>query len=338
LREAIEYGGADTALLDNLTGQAFGEQKALAYASPRRVPDRMLDLINNSNVRSRMLDTIDRGVEMGADQWYDTRPLLAAFIAELGPEEGQTAFRRFIDFNAATSPRSDVATQIKRASLFYGADRAGESRPVPPEGYGHFAGGVHRQLMDRMDDGGFSPITGPKTASYAENLAGNHEPVTIDSHALALPSIFSADPRFLKNGKNPVTFEGEQFNPRQAYHMGLIDIDEALEQPSWWGGKGLDSEYGALADYYKSLGKERGLTGPQAQAAAWVGGGDITGVQSGADPFLKHLVDRIRETAEQRGQSFEQALSEMIRGKGPLLGLLAALQAALAAEGRDEAA
>jgi hypothetical protein len=332
LREALAHGGADEVMLSSISGAPFGAQRALPYYDAPRGSPRVRDLVNDPDVRSRMLQTIERGMEMDADKWYDTKPLLAAFVAELGPEEGPVAFRRFIDINAAVSPRSDAKQQLKRASFFYGADRRGEGIPWTPDEYGHFAQKVHRALLEKLHKGGFNVKTGPKTASFAENLAGNQTPVTVDSHATTLPAIFSADPRWLKSGKNTVQFENDTFYPRAAYERGEIDIDDAMEQPGWWGGKPLDSEYKPLADYYSELGSEFGMTGSRAQAAAWVGGGDITGVQSGPEPFLAHFVERVRDTAQQRGQSFEETLKRMIHGKEALLSvplLLTALRALL---------
>jgi hypothetical protein len=341
LKDALDTGGAERALMDNLTGAPFGRQRSLPYYEPARGGSpRVRDLVENPAVRTRMLETIERGVEMGADKWYDTKPLLAAFIAELGPAEGPQAFRRFMDFNAAVSPRSQLEPQIRRASFFYGADRRGEGIPWTPDRYGHFAQKVHRGLLEQLRNGGLNIHTAPKTSSYRENLAGNQAPVTVDSHATALPAIFSADPRWLKTGSDPVSFDGEPFTPRNAFQYGEIDVDDALERPSWWGGRPLKSEYAPLTRFYGELGHEAGLTPAQAQSAAWVGGGDITGVQSGPEPYMRHFVDRVRDTAEQRSISFEDALKRMIRGQDPLLALpllLAALQRALADDASAEA-
>lgn len=341
LREAIQSESVDRFLLNNLSGEPFGRQATLPYYQGRKLTARIADLVNDRGVRRRMLQQIERGVSMGADRWYDTRPLAAAFVNELGPQQGPVAFRNFIDYNAAMSPRSMLAPQIRRASYYYGAQQQGKRLPFfTPEGYGHMAQNVHQRLAARVRNGGFNVLTGPKTASYAENLAGNHMPVTVDSHALSLPALLSGDPRFLKGGGDslpPIDDSMMRYNPRAEYAAGNLSVDDALERPVLWGGSPLKTEYGPLADYYHSLGQEFGLTGPQAQSSAWVGGGDITGVQSGPEPFMQHFVDRVRATAEARGESFAETLRKMIRGQAPLLSAagLAALSQALSSDGGD---
>jgi hypothetical protein len=74
-----------------------------------------------------------------------------------------------------------------------------------------------------------------------------------------------------------------------------------------------------MENYYKSLGKDLGLTPAQTQASAWVGGGKLTGLASDeSKPFLRFLEDRVNLTAEKSGVTTKQALRDFIRGKTPL--------------------
>ena len=54
-----------------------------------------------------------------------------------------------------------------------------------------------------------------------------------------------------------------------------MPIGDAAGRAAWWQAQPKANEYGAMENYYKSLGKELGLTPAQAQASAWVGGGKI---------------------------------------------------------------
>lgn len=320
-------------LARELTGEPFGVQQAvLRYEPPRGTPKRIADLVQNKTVQRRMDDTIERGMEMGGHLWYDTSPIAAAFVNELG-DDGLSAFSRFMDYQAAVSPRSRVGEQVRRGSYYYGQEMRGEpfSKSQPPEPYGHIAHKSHSGMLnDVRNNGEFDPIRTPKAASYAQNLKGNQAPATIDSHALALPAIFSEDPRFLKSGKYSLAREGasddggyvyERMIPQHEYKAGVLSLDEALENPSYWGGSPAPTEYAAMERFYSDLAKRHDLTPAQAQSAAWIGGGDITGVQSGSEPFLKLFLDRVRHTAKQRGESEVDVLRKMIRGQEPLLGI-----------------
>ena len=76
-----------------------------------------------------------------------------------------------------------------------------------------------------------------------------------------------------------------------------------------------------MEQYYKRLAREAELAPGQGQAAAWAGGGGITGLGSVAgDPFMRSVENRAIKTAKERGISPAEALSQMMRGKAPLLG------------------
>jgi hypothetical protein len=50
-----------------------------------------------------------------------------------------------------------------------------------------------------LERGSWDVLANPKPASYAENIAGNQQPATVDTHAARLPALLSRDPRFLEN-------------------------------------------------------------------------------------------------------------------------------------------
>jgi hypothetical protein len=290
------------------------------YAPPRGAPARTLELTSDPTVRSKMLETIAQGQQLGGANWYNAEPLRQAFNAELG-SGGDAAFRRYMDMIAATSPRSDVGTNVRNASYYYGRAMRGEPMPalteVNPQPYGHFAQKQHKLNAQAVVGTGWDPLQNPKPASFVENLVGNQAPVTVDTHALRLPAILAQDPRFLETAYQSAKDAPKQ-NIQQMVARGELPIGEA--KPAHWQAQPRENEYAALEQYYKGLGRELGLTPAQTQASAWVGGGKLTGLASDeSKPFLRFFEDRVNLTAEKRGETPAQTLKKFIRGKAPLL-------------------
>ncbi|MEY9184706.1 hypothetical protein [Bradyrhizobium sp. USDA 313] len=206
------------------------------YQPARGVPARTQELIENADVRAKMLDTIKRGQEMGGAKWYNAEPLREAFNAELG-KGGDEAFRQYMDMVAATSPRSDVGTNVRNASYYYTLARQGQ--PIPaigtpnPQPYGHMAQRLHQQNAGNVVGAGWNPLQNPKPASFVENLAGNQMPVTVDTHAFRLPAMLAEDPRFLET--RYITGKGATPRNIQAeLKGGQTSLADALETPAFW--------------------------------------------------------------------------------------------------------
>jgi hypothetical protein len=295
------------------------------YEPPRGVPERTADLVSNSKVQKELGKIIDEGAMQGGTRWYNTDPLRLSFVDELGPKEGMAAYRRFMDYVAATSPRSKVPINIRNASYYYTLDRQGKDMPdigtVNPQPYGHIAQRLHQSNAKGVHEtGGWDVMKNPKPASFVENLTGNQMPGTIDAHATNLPAMIAKDPRWLSTGLR-VQEGGDwvNLNPRKMLESGEITMDQAVARPPMWAGMPQKNEYGALEKMYADLGKKRGLTTGGAQASAWLRGGDLTGLGSPPEPFMKSFDDRIMHTAQERKQTPAQVLKDLIRGKAPLL-------------------
>jgi hypothetical protein len=294
------------------------------YAPPRGVPARIGDLTANPDVRQQMLDTIQRGVDMGGADWYNADPLRQAFIDELG-KAGDPRFRQYMDLVAATSPRSDVGTNVRNASYYYNRLVNDEGMPavgdVNPPPYGHMAQRLHQMNAERVAAGGWDPLQNPKPASFAQDLMGNQQPVAVDTHAFRLPGMLAEDPRFLETAYQSAKDAPKQ-NIAQMVASGQMSMEDALKQPAYWQAQPKANEYGAMEQYYKGLAEEAGLTPAQAQAAAWVGGGQTTGLASDASkPFIGFVEDRALKTADRFGVTPQEALSRFIRGRQSLYGL-----------------
>ena len=289
---------------------------------PRGVPQRTLDITSDPAVRDKMLEVVSQGQKMGGANWYNAEPLRAAFNTELG-SGGDAAFRKYMDMVAATSPRSDVGSNVRNASYYYGRAARGEPMPAVgdknPQPYGHMAQRLHQMNAERVAGPGWDPLNNPKPASFVENLVGNQAPATIDTHAFRLPAILGRDPRFLETAFQ-VNKDAPKQNIQKMLAGGEVSLDDAAGRAAYWQAQPKANEYAAIENYYKSIGKELGLTPAQTQASAWVGGGKLTGLASDeSKPFLRFFEDRVNLTAEKRGEAPKKVLQDFIRGKAPLL-------------------
>jgi hypothetical protein len=283
------------------------------YVPPRGVPHRVQSLASPTNIE-RVNDAALRGADQGGRAWYNTEPLGEAFIGLLGPEKGLAAYEQYLNFVAATSPRSSVGENIRNASYYYVRSKQEPTMPVPhwdgsklrldetlPPPYGHTAQGLHAKKVNEVLEGGsLSPLTNPKISSFAENLRGNQMPVTIDAHNARLWG--------LRNARGLPA----DVPPQAGY--GFL---ERLQQ----------AEAGKL-----------GLTPAQYQASAWIGGANQTGVRSNLAPWLESFEERVALTAQKHGMSKEEVLRQFIRGELSLLSLggIAAAEATLPRETEDE--
>ena len=353
LRElANEPAGVGPIDLARSAGAGSAPQVALErVAPPRGVSPRMQRALENPDVTEGVRGSIQSGVDIGADRWYHTDPIRQAFIQELGPELGAQRFERYMDYVAATSPRSDVSTNIRNASYYYTRD----GQPLTKEDlrypYGHVAQNLHLQNAATIQSGGFNVLQNPKPASFSQNLQGNLTPVTVDTHAFRNIAMRTRDPEFLetsisvpnKTGRSAANLsEDEQalltmaqrygevspdgskivFRPQRLYQEGRLNMDDALKIPSFWASKPRDNEYGAAEQLYSRLGQGFNLPPADTQAAAWAGAGDLTGLASPPTRTFPQLFnERVEYTARMRGEDPQETLRAMIRGQRPLLGI-----------------
>jgi hypothetical protein len=220
---------------------------------------------------------------------------------------------------------------------------------------------------------GWDVLRNPKPPSYSQNLQGNLAPGTIDTHAFRNIAMRSGDPEFLgtsvrvklnkagkviedesdevpseaaqtmmaKYGERSIDKNGNTiitYRPQQLLREGRLTMQDAQKIPTFWASKPNANEYKATEDFYRALGLEHELKLPlaDAQAAAWAGGGDLTGL--GSPPtktFAEMMNERAEFTARMRGADPTQTLHQAMRGELPLLGL-GGLAAGAAAQSRQQ--
>jgi len=293
---------------------------------PRNVPKkgttaRVSDLIKNKDVIDKMMEIIATGKKMGGKDWYNADPLRKEFTDRLGGDHGNMAFQKYMDFVAATSPRSKVGDNIRNASYYFHRHMTGQGVPnvgdKNPQPYGHLAQKLHQRNANTVSGAGWDPYQNPKPASFAQNLVGNQLPATIDAHAFKLPAMLARDPRFLetafKAGKG-----APSENIRKRHEDGDLSMDDAVARPVYWHAQPKDNEYGAMEGFYKNLAHDSGMTPAQAQASGWIAGGKMTGLGSEPKPFLGLMSDRIHKTAVHHNMDPKDVLDKFVRGDMPL--------------------
>lgn len=282
----------------------------------RGVPARTVAAMTDPGNIARVEDAVRQGVELGGPGWYNTQQLGDYFTDILGSDAGPVAYRRYMDYVGATSPRSKVPENIRNASYYYTLEQQGIPPPqiikgssggmgslseALPSPYGHMAQRLHVQNVNNLLDTGSLPVLqNPKPPSFTENLMGNQLPLTADVHNVRL--------------------------------WGLTDsMGRPVDVPA-------PNEYGYVESQEQEMARRLGMTTAQFQASAWLGGGAQTGMKSGFEPFLQHFENRVNLTAQKRGETPIETLRKMITGEAPLLSFGAAavpgagLAAALAAQ------
>lgn len=295
------------------------------YQPPRGVPQRSQDLLGRRDVFDKMVQGTERGLNV--KDWYEMGPVYKSFIDEFGEQEGNLRFDAFMDAIASTSPRSDVGTNMRNATYWYGqAFPPPGSNRMPgfeadiPFPYGHLAQDLHRLNAEKTllpGGGGFDPKSNPKPLSFSWNFRGDPNLVTVDTHAFRAPAMHGRDPNFLETsflnqkGATPRNIQRE-------FQQGNVSMDEAAGRGSFWQAKPRENEYGAWEDYYRRIAQELGIAPAEAQAASWVGNGRMTGLESAPKSAMDFIEERILKTARERGMNPADVWREAIRGARPL--------------------
>lgn len=259
------------------------EQIPLERYNPPRGRPSSLDKLLTPETARRMEEYAKRGEAVGGREWYNTDPLREAFTEELGQDLGTQRFNRLMDITAATSPRSRVDGNIRRASYLQTEDLAG--RPIAdlknadfPPGYGHLAHETQNYMLRDLAGGNsFQAMNRPKVSSFAENLKGNQAPMTIDTHN------FAAITGNIKNKKSPA-----------------------------------DTQYRYLEEFQAEIADKMNMTPAQFQASVWMGAD--TGVAD-PRPFMQVFDEVIARTASRDKKTKSEALRDFINGKSPLYSL-----------------
>lgn len=300
------------------------------YTPPRGTPLRTEELLRRRDVFDKMVAGTERGMEMSPDDWYEVGPIFKSFVDEFGQDEGMRRFDAFTAAVAGTSPRSKVGENVRNATYYYGQANpppgtnyqptAADLPEKPPKGYGHLAQNLHRMNAEKTlypDSPGFSEKSNPKPLSFMWNFRGDPNLATIDTHAFRAPAMLGEDPRFLETqfvGEKG----GDKRNILKEFEAGDISMDDLRKWGPGWQSKPKENEYAAYENYYRKIADELGITPRHAQGSAWIGHGEMTGLESAPKPFMDFVEERILKTAKERGMDPADVWREAIRGVRPL--------------------
>tara|TARA_R110001599_G_scaffold230093_1_gene429354 strand:- start:1414 stop:4698 length:3285 start_codon:yes stop_codon:yes gene_type:complete len=178
-------------------------------------------------MRQQLEADIDRGLDVGGADWYNTEELRDWFVKELGEEQGNLEWAQFIDLVGSTSPGSKVPSNIKNASamrqrlyndpeyrdLLEGVSNIDEARDIARgrvPGYGHKTQGLQEQILSKQQAGrwsgdpepGVAPSKGsstenPKPKGFSWSLKGSSQNIAADLHFTRYVAMASRDPRWL---------------------------------------------------------------------------------------------------------------------------------------------
>ena len=318
---------------------------------------------NMDEIAERLAERARPHVGTNVQYFYHLGPLVDK-AAELGIPEAQAreAIEEFAALYGATSPRTRTEPNLRSATLVRAKDKQGINYDeiVGPGGSGiNEAGypmmineavpgkgaGIHKILIDRLrETGEIDYRTNPKPATFVENVKGNLQGVTVDTHAIrgALYALNEIAPGSLTRQwfKTDAAYQRYLDDPSDISNYSGDDVADTLEGQMVDGVK-QQTEYAVLSDLYKKVAERLGVMPAEAQSLSWFANGDITGLGSAPKSIVELINERIDVTAQATGESKNTIFKGFLEGKIPLLsasgillggGMLAGPNEATAAE------
>jgi len=300
-------------------------------------------------IAERLAERMKPWLGTEAQYFYHTGPIVdKAMSMGFKKEEVYDWMKEFADAYAATSPRTETAQNIRNATLVMTKRHLGieldeiigkGSGGINEKGYPMMIGdsGIHRQLTEATQNGGINPNTNPKPATFAENVYGNLDGVTVDTHAIrgALDAMNEINP-----GSIPIDYIKPKF--RDQYKADPLSLNPANMIDDSMGSQMIDgtkmqTEYAVFSDIYRLTAEKLGVSPAEAQSMGWFGSGDSTGLASELKSVARLLDERIDVTAQALNESKESVFKKLLNKEIPVLSLFgAATGAGLMSDGEDQ--
>jgi hypothetical protein len=269
--------------------------------------------------------------------FYNTAPLIKKAV-ELGipREEAIQQLKKFALNYASTSPRTVTDQNLRNASLVATKEKLNVDLKkilgpggsgVNEKGYPMMInpGGIHKMLIDASRADGISFDTNPKPATFAENVTGNLEGVTVDTHAIrAVIDVMNE----LEPGSVPIEWIGgktpqktKQFQDMYKKDPSSLDVSTMVRdqlESTTLNKVSKQTEYAVFSDIYKKVAEIAGVKPAEAQSLSWFANGDRTGLASEAKTIVELIDDRIDVTSQLTGINKEEVFKKFMQGSIPL--------------------
>jgi hypothetical protein len=320
------------------------EQKDIEI--PRNTISNVMPLRNRTakviEMSDQIADVLAKRVEpvkgTNVQFFYHTGPLINKAV-ELGipKEKAVESLKKFAMNYAVTSPRTMTEQNLRNASLVSVKENMNKSltdiigpggEGVNEKGYPMMInpGGIHRKLIDDKNAGTLDVNTNPKPISFAENVAGNLEPVTVDTHAIR--AVFDAMNE-IEPGSVPIDFIGgktakktKEFQEMYKKDPSSLDVSTMINDTlatQMLEGKSMQTEYAVFVDIYKKVAEKAGVKPAEAQSLSWFANGNKTGLASEPKTVVDLIDDRVDVTAQILNKSKEEVFKKFFEGSLPLL-------------------
>lgn len=313
--------------------------------NPMPIRNRTKPVIDMSDQIAEFLaNKIKPQIGTNVQYFYHTGPLIDKAI-ELGisKDKAVESLKKFALNYAVTSPRTMTEQNLRNASLVSTKENlnipmteligpGGEG--INEKGYPMMLGptGIHTKLINDKQVGQLDIDSNPKPITFAENVTGNLEGVTVDTHAIR--AVFYAMNQ-IKPGSIPIDFIGgktakktKEFQEMYKNDPNSIDfatmINDTLAKQVI-DGKEKQTEYAVFSDIYKQVAKLAGVKPAEAQSLSWFANGEITGLASEPKTIVDLIDDRVDVTSQIIGQSKDQVFKKFFQGALPLLSVPAGI-------------
>ena len=323
------------------------------------------DWYNTEELRDWFI--MGHGEEEGTRQWAEYLDLVGATSpgSKVPPNIGNASAVRQRMYNDP-----DYLEQLQNVENIEGGRELARGRQ---KGYGHKTAGLQELIVSKQTQGKFdalpepgvsatksSMVENPKPKGFGQSLKGSEKNIAADLHFTRYFGMASMDPDWLNVAGTEVGQEfadkimsaypkakkyfatnkmgKPSFNPKAAVKDGVVPIEAISDNPGVWSAMPNNNEYGAMEDFMFELGNELGLTGPQVQAALWMGAARKTGVDpTSQTTFMGAIRDRADIQAAKRGQTREQVLFDFVMNKGLLAAPVAAPLGVMGLAGNNQA-
>ena len=312
---------------------------------PRKTEEQVYPLNNRAKA---IIDKTDAIVEVLAKKiipfkgkniqyFYNTSPIIQKAV-ELGipKETALEQFKKFATNYAVTSPRTRTDQNLRNATLIEAKQKLNVNidellgpggKGVNELGYPMMInpGGIHKKLIDVSRAEGLNFDTNPKPSTFAENVTGNLEGVTVDTHAIrAVIDVMNE----LEPGSVPIEWIGGKNADmtkkyREMYKKDPKSLDVSIMVADTLKSQALNkvskqTEYAVFSDLYKKVAEKAGVKPAEAQSLSWFANGDRTGLESDPKTIVELLEDRIDVTSQLTGISKEEVFKKFMQGSIPL--------------------